>query len=197
MGLDVVELVMEWEKFFQISIADNDAEKMCTVQDAVEQIAKILKIETDTTIIRDIYFEKLEAFIKAVHPDKIISLEEMQYTDTVEQYFDPTNQEMLSALELAIGLPIPSPWMSNVEVIRSVFYLFGSTAKPLHNSPLTIGKFIDSTLAANYKEVISEHGIEDTYAVLIGVVGITSEKCSVPIYEINLSSNFVSDLGID
>jgi hypothetical protein len=37
--------------------------------------------------------------------------------------------------------------------------------------------------------VLAKYGIMDSYAILIGITEIVHEKCSVPIYEINLSSN--------
>jgi len=42
-SLDQVELIMAMEEEFNISIPDEDAEKIATVQDAVDYIAKALK----------------------------------------------------------------------------------------------------------------------------------------------------------
>ena len=42
-SLDIVELVMEFEKEFNIDIPDEDAEKIRTVQDAVDYIGKHAK----------------------------------------------------------------------------------------------------------------------------------------------------------
>ncbi len=39
-SLDTVELVMEFEKEFNIEIPDEDAEKIITVQDAIDYIIK-------------------------------------------------------------------------------------------------------------------------------------------------------------
>jgi len=39
MGLDSIELVMEWEKYFNTEIPDKEAVKMSTVQDAIEYIS--------------------------------------------------------------------------------------------------------------------------------------------------------------
>ena len=41
-SLDLVELIMEFEKEFGISIPDEDAEKIVTVTDAIEYIEKNL-----------------------------------------------------------------------------------------------------------------------------------------------------------
>ncbi len=41
-SLDQVELIMAMEEEFEISISDEDAEKILTVQDAVEYITKAL-----------------------------------------------------------------------------------------------------------------------------------------------------------
>jgi len=42
-SLDVVELIMEFEKAFQISIPDNEAEKIYTVSEAIEAIRKSIE----------------------------------------------------------------------------------------------------------------------------------------------------------
>ena len=42
-SLDIVELVMEFEKEFNIDIPDEDAEKIRTVQDAIDYIGKHAK----------------------------------------------------------------------------------------------------------------------------------------------------------
>ena len=44
-SLDVVELVMEFERAFDISIPDNEAEKIRTVAEAVEAIDNVKKNE--------------------------------------------------------------------------------------------------------------------------------------------------------
>ena len=43
-SLDIVELVMEFEKEFNIDIPDEDAEKLRTVQDAIAYIDKHAKV---------------------------------------------------------------------------------------------------------------------------------------------------------
>ena len=43
MGLDIVEIFMEAEEAFDIEIPDEDAEKIRTVQDAVDYIGKHAK----------------------------------------------------------------------------------------------------------------------------------------------------------
>ena len=42
-SLDVVELIMEFEKAFQISIPDHEAEKIYTVSEAIEAIRKSIE----------------------------------------------------------------------------------------------------------------------------------------------------------
>ena len=44
-SLDVVELIMEFEKAFQISIPDNDAEKIYTVSEAIAAIRKSMEYD--------------------------------------------------------------------------------------------------------------------------------------------------------
>lgn len=46
-SLDTVELVMAFEEDFNMEIPDNDAEKIATVQDAVEYIKRNIKEEEE------------------------------------------------------------------------------------------------------------------------------------------------------
>lgn len=54
MGLDSVELVLAFEETFQISISDQEAERMRTPRDAIECIAAKLdaKAQSDTVVLR-------------------------------------------------------------------------------------------------------------------------------------------------
>ena len=63
MGLDSVELLMEWEKYFDIQIPDPVAQKISTVQNAVDYFSTILDISDDSTILKDKIFEKLQQSI--------------------------------------------------------------------------------------------------------------------------------------
>ena len=45
-SLDEVELIMEFEREFDISIPDEDAEKVITVNDAVQYLSKVIKTDS-------------------------------------------------------------------------------------------------------------------------------------------------------
>jgi hypothetical protein len=60
MGLDSVELLMEWERYFNIKIPDLIAEKIGTVQNAVDAISTILKISDDKAELKEKVFGRLQ-----------------------------------------------------------------------------------------------------------------------------------------
>ncbi|WP_185873029.1 acyl carrier protein [Blattabacterium cuenoti] len=49
-SLDIVELIMEFEKEFNISISDQKAEKITTVKEAIESIKELIKDKQDKKI---------------------------------------------------------------------------------------------------------------------------------------------------
>jgi IMP dehydrogenase len=54
-SLDQVELIMAMEEQFEISISDEDAEKIVTVQDAIDYITKALAAGADTVMIGSLF----------------------------------------------------------------------------------------------------------------------------------------------
>ncbi|MDO8348744.1 MAG: hypothetical protein Q7T30_00790 [Planctomycetota bacterium] len=58
MGLDSVELVMEWERFFEISFTDEDASQIHTVGDATDFVTRTLA-ELGRPRPREVVFEQV------------------------------------------------------------------------------------------------------------------------------------------
>ena len=59
MGLDSVELIMEVEKYFGISITDPEAEKAYTLQAMVDIVARLLNVTDISAELRDIIFGRV------------------------------------------------------------------------------------------------------------------------------------------
>src|SRR5438270_14074370 len=59
-SLDIVELVMAFEEAFDIEIPDEDAEKIRTVNDAVDYIQKHAKVTQQIASLRHLVIETLK-----------------------------------------------------------------------------------------------------------------------------------------
>lgn len=68
MGLDSVELVMNWENFFQIDIPDLEASKMATVGDAVNYISThVSYVDRGHLFVIAVALNNLKPIICAIH----------------------------------------------------------------------------------------------------------------------------------
>lgn len=61
MGLDTVELIMAFEKYFAIEIPDREAEKLDTLGAVTDYMCQRFSITSDSTELRDRIFNKLKA----------------------------------------------------------------------------------------------------------------------------------------
>lgn len=53
MGLDSVELLMDFENYFSISVPDLEAEKITTVQDMVDFVSKERRIFSEESVLKE------------------------------------------------------------------------------------------------------------------------------------------------
>jgi len=188
MGLDSVELVMEWEKYFKIEIPDREASKMSTVQDAVEYISTQLKYSAQTI---DTKRKLLDEF-----KDSIVELGinlSMESTETLFQQIPAKDYDIWKKISLVTKLEMPDP------LTTGAFGKFIDRIFPQKDfiDPTTIDRFIDLIAAVNYKKIINRDNFQSKYEVMVAVMGITIEKIGVSPFEVFLSSSFTKDLGID
>ena len=73
MGLDTVELVMAFEEAFELEIPNAEAERMRTVRDVVDYIAKQKSLEPNGSCAAQVTFNQLRRALEiaAPHPEKL------------------------------------------------------------------------------------------------------------------------------
>ncbi len=189
MGLDSVELVMAWEKYFEISISNIEAEKIRTVQNAVDCISSHFQFnENGFDVQKDVYNRLNSIFIDLNLITAAIS--------NSEKIFDiiPLQDSILwKVISERVGYELPSPFLAG-----RIGILFEKVfpSKIAYEST-TMERFVDLVCAVNYKRILGNGKVRSTYEVFIGVMGITIESQGINPFEIDVSKAFVDDLGIN
>ena len=190
MGLDSVELLMEFEKFFGLIVPDRDAEKVITVGDMTELVSSQLQIESSAPLLREAIFRELVPLLRAE--------KEILLTDMVAAYLNPADKVRWNetAEKLRLSMPLPDTDSGQPSAWKQLFgmELHAATYNWLS---ISFSRFADCIAAANYTAVVDPQHIRSKHDVYIAIMGITAEKQSIDYYEILPEKSFTSDLGID
>jgi hypothetical protein len=146
MGLDSVELVMEVEKHFSISIPDAEAERAYTIGKLVDCVANILGIKSYDFSLRENTFNSLKTellnFKKGV--------KDFSINNKVAASLDIEDKSLILALENKTGLKLPGIYFKSektgiLEKIKGWLRFIDD----IDFEKITWKKFIDITLAKN------------------------------------------------
>ncbi|RYE54019.1 MAG: hypothetical protein EOP48_13170 [Sphingobacteriales bacterium] len=195
MGLDGVELIMDIEKHFSISIPDREAEKAYTVGKLVDCVAKILNVNKYDFTLRDNTLNKVKSALEALGQD----LSGFSLSAKVAAALDAKNTDLILSLEQDLQLKLPG-------IDRSVHDRKGTIHKTRSWFPVT-GKIDFNTLKwKKYIDIILAHNLDklsvtirytSKYEIYIAVMKITVDKIGVDYHEIGLEKSFTDDLGVD
>ncbi len=191
MGLDSVELLMSFEKYFEIEVSDLEAEKIRSVEEMVDCVARHLKISNQKTPLKSSIFKKLESIlIQEKLVDNSLSL-----SDTIFSIIDPDDRELWEKLSKELELQIPVPFRGADTFFKNL--LFSGWHPNYDWKKITTDQFITAICAYNYEKLIDPKSIKNTYEILIAITAITSDNIGVDLYEVEPHKRFVDDLGID
>ena len=191
MGLDSVHLMMEIERAFEVTFSNQEAEKINTLSDCTNCIAKLKKVNNST----DPKIQELRAMILS----SCIKIGELEAFSPFQKIAHVINREQLhliDAISHVTGLNIPKPKFGYINKDSFIKKLLIS--KPNYNwEELTMNDFIDSILISNYKSFVNFKAPNSLDEIYFGIAGITSENMDISSYEIEPSKSFCNDLGID
>lgn len=191
MGLDTVELVMKFEKYFNAKIPDAVAERMTTLQESADSIARILGITDTTTPLRDYYFTLLHNLLARFDADSA----DFQLSSPMALHISPENKLGWQRMEQVLQLKVPKP-VQDSHLANSLKKLV--RVQPAYDwNSITVEQFILAVCAANYELLIQPASITNTYEILVAVTGITVYHAGVDYYEAMPEKFFTSDLGLD
>ncbi len=189
MGLDSVEIVLEWEKYFEIKIPDIEVGEISTVQDAVNCISKWITFDDRNVDHKQHLFvlfitviSELNASLSGISADqKIFALIPFEDRESWEKI----------AEKIIYELPYP--------MLKGNFGKFMENVFPpkIDFQNTSVDRFIDLIFAVNYKKILGKAQLQNRYEVLIATMGITINLAGVNPFEVFENSSFVNDLGIN
>ncbi|MBO9702048.1 MAG: hypothetical protein J7604_17705 [Sporocytophaga sp.] len=191
MGLDSVLLLIEIEQYFGIEILNSDAEKINTVQDMVNMVARYLSIEANDFPLKD---DMLQMINQALKLEGLIN-DDIYYSDFIFKTIDPLNEESWDSIAQKTGLVLPKPYVSDQSPSKWLSFL--KWIPKYKWEKITAGHFIDAVCACNHQKLVDPKNITDIYEILVSVIAITVDCIGVDYYEIEMEKSFTNDLGID
>lgn len=195
MGLDSVELIMNFENYFKIQIPDPEAEKLDTVKKVVDSISIHLNITDTGLTLRDKLLEQIIASIKLTG----VVIDQIAYTDLITNYISPRDKEKWWIFKTHLNLEVPTPETqrnSNSKLGDKLIKILSWT--PLYEfEKITVEEFVDAVAGNNYRTLVNPSNIKTKYEIFIAVIGITVDKMGVNYFEVKANSSFTNDLGVD
>jgi hypothetical protein len=194
MGLDSVELLMEWERYFNIEIPDLVAEKINTVQNAVDAISTVLNISIDNADLKDNIFDRLQNAISKSG----LTNSSINQSDLVSKLFPDSNKQTWTVIQNYLGLEIPVPLDStNDNSFKSKVLTMISWTPKFKYAELTFSELTDIICGNNCNSLIDAKLIKTKYEIYIVLMAITVDKIGIDIYEFKPDKTFTGDFGID
>jgi len=180
MGLDSVELIIAFEKYFKINIPDREAEKMYRISDVVRYLNTVYATAPISKPVSGLLQNKFTDFLNLVPEAPVFERYRIEDKIFWEQVATGTN--------LAIVLPkgrVPN----TLNRLQRLFYL-----KPDYEvAQITYSRFLEVIAYVNYKALIEPGKWNSIEALTIVVCGITIELNDLDPYEVYPSSGFVDD----
>ncbi|MBD2767085.1 hypothetical protein IC235_04145 [Hymenobacter sp. BT664] len=197
MGLDTVELVVSFEKYFSLEIPDAVAEQLSTVGDVAEWLGQQLgTLGRRESTAREAVAAQLQQLFAAALP----ALRPAHEVPLAELLPNRRAQAQYAAQLLASSrLQLPElRYPGAAPAVQWLAKLFGGDQLPPKPTLATgtLADLTDWTVALNY-QVLLRPPLHSQYDVEQAVIGLTSDQSGVDIPEISLRSSFTNDLGMD
>lgn len=200
MGLDTVELVVAFERHFQLAIPNRVAETINTVGQAAAAITHLQSLSADPSRTA-VYYQLLERLLVCLRPLYPAATEA-----TLLTHLEMLGTYKVRAQALAAYLQLQMPDLSQARWKPSLpswwQRLFGAAEAPPTPPPLspnwahaTVADLTEWLLAQNYLQLLPQPAT--LYEVQRAVIGLTSDRCGLPVPEVRLIDSFTNDLGMD
>ena len=193
MGLDSVELLQRIEKHFDISIPDKEAEKIITVSDMANSVAKRIAFNFNNKCKSQLLFYRLREYCARelnFKPDKFT-------LGTLLSEFIPDANRLEIWKKMSKDLSIELPGLKKTDFRDSKYYF---TDKIFPSRPTimnrTVADFIGWILILNYESLINANDVFTLNEIEKIVMGITCNQIGVDVLEIKSDHSFVYDLGV-
>ena len=198
MGFDSVALLVDVEKHFGISISNEEAGKINTVQDFADCVFGKITFNPSQKCKSQILFYRFRSFFvetmgtdkRQIVPDRklkdLVRIDELQKTWMQIETFLNVKLPELSQLDFDATLG---------KEIKFFGPKFWTRKRPVTDG--TVKDLINWTLSLNHEKFIDPKNLCDKTDIERIVTGIISESCGVPVDEIELRHSITNDLGVD
>jgi hypothetical protein len=195
MGLDSVELIVEVEKHFSISIPDSEAEKAYTVGKLVDCVANILGVKSYDFALREKTFSLFKTELQNLRK----YLGDFSISSKVTDNLDIHDKSLVQAIESKLNLKLPGIYFKpeNSNKILGNVKRWLTMIDEIDFDKITWKKFIDIILAKNLNSNALTIEYKSKYEIYIAIMRITVDKIGVDYTEIGIEKIFTDDLGID
>ena len=195
MGLDSVELIMEVEKHFSISIPDPEAEKAYTVGRLVDCVAKIIEVRGYDFSLRENTF----TLIKKALLDLDSNVSDFSLNSPVSTILNSKDTPLIVRLEGRTKLKLPGidTTTSDSNGVLSKLKKWFHFIESIDFEKITWKKYTDIILAVNLESLSPVIQYNSKYEIYLAIMRITVDKIGVDYQEIGIEKSFTDDLGID
>ena len=176
MGLDTVELIMEFENHFNIRFKDEDIQQISRVEEISNLICQMIDITSENKE----EFNSLYALFQDYFGNHI------QLADKISNYLQINNFQDLSNF---LNLKIKN--YSNILKYIFLDYHF------IKWEELTVEEFINAILITNCKHLFDNNSPKNRYQVYLIVGSIILDRIGCPVYDIQPYASITKDLRID
>lgn len=195
MGLDSVLLVMEIEKYFNISLKNSETEQAYTPEDLAKVIRKYITLNPESKCKSQVLFYILRAYFWEQY-----QFEQSLFkpTTTLTELFPPPDtKERWRKLETDFDILLPELTQEK----EKAGWLSLLSPHNLQSKKATIDyqvrDLVEWILSINHHDLINKSSIFSESEIERIIIGITSYHMGIPVEEIQPNSKFVDDLGID
>ena len=185
MGLDIIELIVSFEKYFNIVIPDKEAEKLNTLGEVTRYICQSLYI----TAQYDRVYNTFYAFVREQLISNDIIPAYFHSEDALHPYIDLSDKLVVQSLSKIIELP--------VEQYKPYNFPFWHKMFTQDSGSISLAHFIECTAIYNYGELYESQHFISEQQVYLAVAMLTLDKAGVDIYELGRDKSFTNDLGMD
>lgn len=197
MGLDTVELVYSFEQYFNLSIPDPVAEQLYTVADVAAYVSEQLGVAgLRHSAARELVRRQLSDLLE-------LPAGAFEGSATVQQLLPNTAAVLQLRQRLASRYGTVAPELSFkplAEWVKPSLFetLLGIQPRPPRQPWTTrpLAALVNWVVAASY-EALLPRPPASAYEVEQAIMGITSNSSGLPVEEIELTSSFTNDLGMD
>ena len=190
MGLDSVELLFQIEKKFQIQIQDEESEKISTVADITELIAKTKNIIDAESNLLNAESQKIADILR-----NIFGAEELKPDDKISLFLNQTTKREWTLLKEQphYKIPVPSFAKSEAKIFPKIFFWKSN----YDWDTLSVKDFIEGILILNSSDIINYLQPTSKSEIYYAAAGVISKHLDINVFEIKPEKRIVEDLGIN